>query len=176
MDGVVEPSPAVSGTDRIDRANLTWPERVVIVVALFGAYAPFFFYFLVPSELLSFLLLAVGAVSAIPLAVFSLQALFRLRWKSIFIFALVWALLCLFFVKPVAPQERLRLLGFYVRTRLIGDYLSRCRLIEFTENGVRQAAGSCEGFDRGLFFEDIVYDTTGEFMRPVSQRTQNGSM
>jgi hypothetical protein len=80
-------------------------------------------------------------------------------------------LLCLFFVKPVAPQEWLRVLGFYVRTRLVDDYLSRCRLTEFTENGFKQTAGSCEGFDRGLFFEDIVYDTTGEFMRPVSQRT-----
>src|SRR5262249_10343127 len=133
MTGVTEPSPTFESLDRIDRTNLTWPECIAIGVTLFGVYVPLFFYFLIPSELLSYCLLSLGALSAIPLAVFSLQALVRLRWKSIFIFALVWVLLGLFFITPIAPQEWLRALGFYVRTRLAGDYLSRCRLTEFTE-------------------------------------------
>ena len=47
----------------------------------------------------------------------------------------------------------------------------RCQLTEFIENGVKQTAGRCDGFDRGLYFEHIIYDTTGEFMLPTSQRT-----
>ena len=172
MSGVIEPSVAVDGSGGIDRTHLTWSERITIIVILLAAYAPFFLYFLVPSEALFLCLLVVNIVFAIPLAVFSLQELFHLRWKLISIFVLVWVLLCLSFIGPSVPRDWVRVSGFYVRTRLVDAYRSGCHATEFIENGVKQMAGGCEGFDRGQFFEDIVYDTTGEFMRPVSERTE----
>lgn len=171
MTTEAEPNLAIDSSDRIDRTRLTWPKRITIIITLLGAYAPFFFFFLIPSELLFFGLLAIGAVFAVPLAVFCLQALFRLRWKLVSIFAVVWVLLSLPFIGPSEPLRSMILAGFYIRTLLVDDYRSGCHATEFIENGVTQRIGACEGFDRGEFFEDIVYDTTGEFMRPVSQRT-----
>lgn len=150
---------------------MTWPKGIVIVLCLLGAYAPFYFYFLVPSAMVWLTL--TGVVFLIPLIIFSLEALFRLRWKLISVFAVVWLLLCVPFITSEGPQEWLRVLGFYVKTRLVHDYRSRCRLTDFDENGVKQTAGFCEGFDRGEYFDFVVYDTTGEFMLPVSQRTSN---
>ncbi len=46
-----------------------------------------------------------------------------------------------------------------------------CRLTEFVENGIKQTVGYCRGFDHGTHIIEVVYDTTGEFILPVSQRT-----
>ncbi|MGB9114518.1 hypothetical protein, partial [Bradyrhizobium sp.] len=52
------------------------------------------------------------------------------------------------------------------------EYLSRCRLIEFVENGTKQALGRCDYLGiGGEAVLDVFYDTTGEFVLPVSQRT-----
>ena len=87
------------------------------------------------------------------------------------IFATVWVLLSLPFIGPSEPLRSVILAGFYIRTLLVDDYRSGCHVTEFIEKGVKQRAGYCEGFDYGQSFEDIIYDTTGEFTRPVSQRT-----
>jgi hypothetical protein len=149
---------------------MTWPKWVVIGLVLFGTYGFDFFYFILPSDFL-WLTLA-GFVFWIPLFVFSVGALFRLRWKLISTFAIVWVLLLSPLVFDVwALRYWLRGQGFRVSTLLTREYPSRCRLTEFVENGVKQTAGFCRGFDRGDFFDYIVYDTTGEFIMPVSQRS-----
>ena len=145
MTTEAEPNLAIDSSDRFDRTRLRWPQLIVILAALLGAYAPFFFYFLVESEALSYCLLTVAAMFAVPLAVLSLQALFSRRWKLVSVFALVWVLLSLPFTGPLEPQESLRVLGFYVHTEL-ADYGSRFQLTEFIENGVKQTAGRCDGF------------------------------
>lgn len=107
----------------------------------------------------------------IPLACLSIEALFYRNKKLSIVFALTWLLLVLPFVGVPETREWLRTLGFYARTRLVSDYLAQCRLSDFVENGVKQTAGFCEGFDRGDYFDYVVYDTTGEFIMPASKRT-----
>lgn len=53
------------------------------------------------------------------------------------------------------------------------EYLSRCSLIDFIEDGTKQTVGWCES--RGLYSgygHTVIYDTTGELIRPVNHRTQ----
>jgi len=148
---------------------MTWPKRIAILLTLLGVYGIFFSYFLLPSAMVWCGLTSI--VFLFPLTVFSLEALFTLRWRLISVFSVVWLLLSLPFIVGEGPHEWLRVLGFYVKTRLANDYLSRCRLTDFVENGVKQTAGFCQGFDRGDYFDFVVYDTTGEFVLPVSRRT-----
>jgi hypothetical protein len=150
--------------------KMTWPKRVVIIVLLICFYSPAFFSFLYPS--VGFWPLLVAALLLFPLLGFSVEALVRLRWKQLAVFAIVWLLIVLPFTN-VGPQPRdwVRTLGFFVNTRLAGDYLSACRLTEFTEKEIKQTIGVCEVFYREQFYDFVVYDTTGELMLPVAQRT-----
>lgn len=175
MSGLIGPSleqsPVVDGSDRFDRTGLTWPKRIIIALAPLALYAAFFFHFLIDSNMLGLCLLATSALLAIPLAVFLLQALLRRHWKLVSIYAFVLVLLCVPFTETVGPHVWLRSLGFYVRTQSFGDYRSACRLTDFIEDGVKQTAGACEAFDGGEQYELIIYDTTGEWMRPPPQRS-----
>jgi hypothetical protein len=92
----------------------------------------------------------------IPLFLFSLGAVFSRRWELISIFAIVWMLLSplvsplvssLVLVDAWELRYWLRGQGFRVRTLLTKDYLSKCKLTEFIENGNKQAVGWCEGGD-----------------------------
>jgi hypothetical protein len=170
MIGVIETSLAADDSEKTDRTRLTWP-KLHDRRRVGGALHSLFPFFLIPSDALSGFLFMVSVVFAIPLVVFSLQALFRRRWKLMSIYALVWVLLCVPFTRYSGPHHWLRVLGFYVHTRLVGDYLSICQLTEFVENGVKQTAGVCGGFNRSESIDGIIYDTTGEIMQPVSQRT-----
>jgi hypothetical protein len=116
-------------------------------------------------------LFVMGLTLLIPLFVFSLAAMLKLRWKLISIFAIVWVLLVAPFVGFNAPLRWMGGFGFQLRTLLAQNYLSGCRLTEFVENGVKQTVGFCRAFDRGTHFDVVVYDTTGEFVLPASQRT-----
>jgi hypothetical protein len=150
---------------------MTWPKRVVTVVALLGLYGSEFFYFLLPTAFWWLIFIA-GLVCWIPLFHFSLGAVFRRRWKLISIFAIVWVLLSPVFLGVWAPRIWLRGQGFHVRTLLTKDYLSRCKLTEFVENGIKQTVGWCEGGSLTYdYFDFIVYDTTGNSALPVSQRS-----
>jgi len=149
---------------------MTWPKWVVIVVVLLGLYGANFLYFLLPSAFL-WLTLA-GLVFWIPLFLFSLDALFRRRWKLISIFTIVWVLLSPLFLGVWAPRYWLRGQGFHVSVLLTNDYLSGCKLSDFVENGTKQTVGLCGGGgDRGGYFDYVVYDTTGDSTLPVSERS-----
>jgi hypothetical protein len=149
---------------------MTWPKRMVIVGLLLCGYGDIFFSFLYPPAI--FWLLPMAAVLLFPLFVFSLEAVIGLRWRLLAIFAVVWLLVLLPFTN-VEPQPRdwVRNLGFFVKTSLVDDYLSGCRLTQFIENRVKQTIGVCEVFDRGQIFDLVMYDTTGESILPIAQRT-----
>jgi len=127
-------------------------------------------YFLLPGAFL-WLTLA-GIVFWIPLFVFSVGALFRLRWKVISIFAIVLVLLLAPLLLDVwAPRYWLRGQGFRVSMLLTREYPFGCKLTEFVENGVKQTVGFCRVLGRGEIFDYIVYDTTGALFLPASQRS-----
>src|SRR5260221_9241680 len=147
---------------------MTWPKCVVIIVVLLGLYGANFLYFLLPGAF-SWLSLA-GLVFWVPLFIFSLESLFKRRWKLVSIFAVVWVLLSPVFLNVWAPRYWLRGQGFHLSSLLNKEYFSGCKLTEFVENGIKQAVGFCGGGDRGDYFDYVVYDTTSESALPVSQR------
>lgn len=147
---------------------MVWPKRIVIAIALLTLYGSHLCYFLAPNITLG--LLVVSLVLLIPLLIFVVEALYGRQWRVVTILAVVWCLVGLpFFVRSVPNWISHQ--GFRVLTWLSHDYRSRCRLTDFVENSVKQTAGFCEGFDRGEYFDFVVYDTTGEFLLPVAQRT-----
>lgn len=147
---------------------VTWPKWIVITVALFGVIGSHFLEYLLPSVV--FWLFLTGLIALLPLLVFSLEALFKRRWRSVAIFAMVWLLVSL----PLSSRATvvwLRAQSFHLLTLLDRDYLSKCKLSDFVEGGVKQTVGFCEGFDRGDHFDFVVYDTAGEVVWPAAQRT-----
>ncbi|WP_024514567.1 hypothetical protein [Bradyrhizobium sp. Tv2a-2] len=159
----------MSPTGSWEGQSITWSKRILIFLALFGLYGGDFFYFLVPP--LGYWLPIITLVLAMPLAFVFLAAIFKRRWKLATVFALAWALVGIHFAGSRAASEWVRVQGFRLHTLLVRDYSSGCDLTEFVENGVKQSTGTCEGFDRGNYFDVIVYDTTGEFVLPAAQRT-----
>ena len=149
---------------------MTWPKCVVIVVVLLGLYGANFLYFLLPAAF--FWLSVAGLVFWIPLFLFSLEALFKRRWKLVSIFAVVWVLLSPIVFNVWAPRFWLRGQGFHLSTLLTKEYFSTCKLTEFFENGTKQALGLCAGGgDQGSYYDYVVYDTTSNSALPVSQRS-----
>jgi hypothetical protein len=151
-----------------DDGYVTWPKWIVIGVALFGVFGSHFLEYLLPSVV--FWLFLAGLIALLPLLIFSLEALFKRRWRSVAIFAIVGMLACL----PLSSRATviwLRGQGFHFLTLLDGDYLAKCKLSDFVEGGIKQTVGFCEGFDRGDHFDFVVYDTAGEVVLPVPQRT-----
>ncbi|CCE04120.1 membrane hypothetical protein [Bradyrhizobium sp. STM 3843] len=142
---------------------------ISIAIPLLDVYGGMFCYFFAPAAL-TWLFFA-SLLFVVPLACLSIEALFCRYRKWSTAFALTWLLLVLPFAGVPETREWLRTLGFYARTQLVSDYMSQCRLSEFIESGVTQTAGFCEGFDRGDYFDYVVYDTSGEFILPASRRT-----
>lgn len=152
---------------------MIWPAAAIrcivllFVVLTFGSAA--FLNLVWPSA--SFLLALASAAVAIPLLIFSLEALFRFRWRWVVIFTAVWLVV----IPPFFGFSELTLWlsaqGFHLRTLFTRDYLASCRLVEFVEDGAKQSAGVCEGIDEGSLFEMIVYDTSKQVILPVVQRT-----
>lgn len=149
--------------------NMKWFRGISIAVPLLDAYGGMFCYFFAPTALVWLFFAAL--LFLIPLICLSVEALFYRNKKLSIVFALTWLLLVLPYVGVPETREWLRVLGFYAKTKLVSDYSSRCRLSDFVENGVVQTAGFCQSFDRGDYFDYIVYDTTGEFILPASERT-----
>ncbi len=151
---------------------MTWPRRIAIVVivgAVLGPCGLEFFYFLYPpiADWSDW----AGALCLAPPLLLSLGALIKLRWEWIAIFAVAWSLIFLPALGVVAPFEWLSHQGFHIRTLLDQNYLSKCRLIDFAENGKAQKVGFCEHFDHLEICDFIMYDTTGQFVLPASRRT-----
>ena len=107
-----------------------------------------------------------------------LGALFRFwrRWKEVAIFLAVGAVVLLPYYRLAylldAPAGALVTIAFRIHASPIEEYLARCDLVRFSENGSEQSVGECERFGAGNEYAVAVfYDSTGEFILPVSQRT-----
>jgi len=136
-------------------------------------YALPFLTYLLPT--VSYWLLLISFACWIPLFFFSLSALFRRSWKAVAIFSATWMLAFLHFaeLEPVGQfRFWLYVQGFRIHVAPVEDYLSKCRLTEFIERGVKQKVGECEASGSSDTVVYVVfYDTTGELALPVSQRT-----
>jgi signal transduction histidine kinase len=107
-----------------------------------------------------------------------LGALFRFwrRWKEVAILLAIGAVVLLPYYRLAylikIPAAALVTIAFRVHSYPVAEYLARCNLIQFNEHGSEQSLGQCERF--GVGNEDAVavfYDSTGEFILPVSQRS-----
>jgi ABC-type transport system involved in multi-copper enzyme maturation permease subunit len=102
-----------------------------------------------------------------------LGALFRRRWKETAIILAIGSVVFLPFYRLNVSFSWLRALAFRLHASPIEEYLSRCKLVQFTENGIKQSVGICErlGLSSDEEYEAIVYDSTGQVMLSASQRT-----
>lgn len=151
---------------------LSWLRYAVIAVAMLGFYGSEFFYFI--SEPIFGWLQRISDWMLIPLFLFSLEALIRLRWKWVSIFVLMWMLLFLFNLGVEAPVHWLNGQGFHVHTLLDGNYLSKCRRSDFLDDkGNQQTVGFCEQIDHGWFCDYIAYDPAAQLALGPWQRTPN---
>jgi hypothetical protein len=108
----------------------------------------------------------------VALLVLFLHALWRRRWKQLAILCAILAVVFLPYYDAPPPFKWLYVRAFRIHASPLEDYLARCRLIAFVENGVEQKLGRCESFGTaGDVTVCIFYDTSGEFVLPVSQRT-----
>ncbi len=115
--------------------------------------------------------LAVAKYVLIPLFFLSLTALLRRRWKTLAVLSATWLFTFLPFLGIKEQFIWIRAQGFALHASPLEDYLSRCKLIEFVENSVKQAVCPCEGSWTGDVENTVFYDTSGEFVLPVSRRT-----
>jgi hypothetical protein len=117
-------------------------------------------------------LVGVYFVCLLALLAFFLGTLFRRRWDEVPIFLAIWAVVLFPIYGDRAPLRWLYVEAFRIHASPIEEYLSRCKLIEFVESGVKQVLGRCEGLGiGGEAVLEVFYDTTGQFVLPVSQRT-----
>jgi hypothetical protein len=142
---------------------------LLLLIALISPYASAFLTYLLPD--LSDGFYEIRWMCWIFVFFLSLSALFQQQWKAIAIFSAAWAWLFLTPYQFEKPSDWLLGEGFRIHASAIGDYLSRCRLVAFTENDVKQTVGLCDGVDKGTVFYNVYYDTTGEFALSPFQRT-----
>lgn len=106
------------------------------------------------------------------LSVLFLGALFGRRWKEIAIFCAMSPVVLLPYLGLNEPLRWFRVEGFRFYVSPVQKYKSNCKLIEFLEKGARQQLGVCERrWQIGGGTLTVIYDTTGELMLPLSQRT-----
>jgi len=100
-----------------------------------------------------------------------LGALLFRRWKEVTIFFGIWAVVLMPIYGPRELPRWVYVEAFRRHASPIEEYLSRCKLVEFVENGAKQKVGVCER--QGLPGDGVltvVYDTTGQLMLSASQR------
>lgn len=117
-------------------------------------------------------LLRLYFVCLFALLIIFLGSLRRRRTNEIFVFIAVWAVVLFPFYGSRAPFLWLSAQAFRIHTSPLEQYLSRCKLVDFVENGRKQMLGRCDN----LAIEDevvlqVFYDSTGEFERQPSQRS-----
>lgn len=143
----------------------------LLVAAVAGPYVSAFLVYPLPE--LSDSLYDLSWLCWFIIVFISLGVLLLRRWIAVGVFAAAW--IWLFFGPSYGPNETrywLIKLGFRFHAFPVEDYLSRCKLVEFTENDSRQTVGFCEGTGMMSPVDDLVYyDSTGEFGLPPSQRT-----
>jgi hypothetical protein len=90
------------------------------------------------------------------------------------------ATLLFIFAPNFAESENanwLMTLGFRIHASPIEQYLTTCRMSEFTENGVKQSIGDCErdfyevGFPAALAYVHVIYDPSRNLLKPEAERT-----
>lgn len=150
-----------------DRSTIKYLLVALIVVSWMGMSLLAFSFPSLPDRLLDLYF-----VCLLGLFVFFLGALFRRRWDEVAIFFAIWAVVLFPCYGASGSLRWLYVQAFRIHASPVDEYLSRCKLIEFVENGSKQVLGRCG--DLGIGGEavlDVFYDTTGEFVLPVSQRT-----
>jgi len=117
-------------------------------------------------------LIWVWLICLFALFVLFVSDLVRRRWKQLAIFLTIWAFVLLPFYGNEVSFRWLYVEAFRIHISPLEEYLSRCKLVEFVENGVNQKVGVCERHgEPGNITRTLLYDTTGELALPPSQRT-----
>lgn len=112
-----------------------------------------------------------GCVFAVPLS--ALWALIRRRWSTLAIFCFPMFVILLGAYGVTQPGHWLRATGFRIHASPIEQYLSRCRLAAFVEDGKKQQVGECDGIPTsGITWNVVIYDTAGQIILPRAQRTR----
>lgn len=113
------------------------------------------------------------------------------------IIAMFWLFVCAFQSKPRSAPVLLATLviiqavgmietrtsagligfGFRIHASPVEQYLATCRMFDFTESGEKHVVGECEGqayepgFPPGLGYLTVIYDPTGNLLKPASERS-----
>jgi hypothetical protein len=102
------------------------------------------------------------------LFVCALLALIGRKWNTLAIFCVAFAVILLH-----QPGHWLRATGFRIHASPIEEYLAQCRLVSFEEDGKKQQVGECQGIPTSdITWDTVVYDTTGQLVLPLAQRTE----
>lgn len=143
------------------------PATVPVACLYLSSFLEFSF-----SELSDWLFLLF--VLCLPVMLFlTLRRLFQRRWKESVMLLAAGALIFLPAFGVGEPLQWVRSLGFRLHISPVEQYLSGCRLIDFFENDTRRTVGECES--HGMYSGHaltVIYDPSGEILKPVSQRTQ----
>jgi hypothetical protein len=146
--------------------SLKYILTVTILACLFGTAVLTFAFPSLPERLLE-----IAVVCFLVLFVSSLGALFRRRWRELAIYLVIWPVVLLPLYKSDA-RHWLYVEAFRVHVSPIEEYLSKCELFEFVQNGTKQRVGRCERESvANEIIRDVFYDTSGQFELPVAQRT-----
>lgn len=113
------------------------------------------------------------------------------------IIAMLWLFVCVFQSKPRSAPILLATLviiqavgmieaqssggligfGFRIHASPVEQYLATCRMFDFTDGGEKHIIGACEsqpyepGFPPGLAYLAVIYDPTGNLLKPESERS-----
>jgi hypothetical protein len=113
------------------------------------------------------------------------------------IIAILWLIICAFLPRPLSAPILLATLviiqtarmideqlegglvglGFRIHASPIEQYLAKCQMFDFVENGEKHAIGFCEssvfdmGFPASQASLSVMYDPTRNFLKPDSQRS-----
>jgi hypothetical protein len=103
----------------------------------------------------------------------ALSALIRRRWSTFAVLCFLFVVIFLGAYGVTQPGYWLRATGFRIHASPIEQYLSRCRLVAFVEDGKKQQVGECEDIPTSsITWNAVIYDTTGQLVLPRAQRTR----
>lgn len=160
-------APLPASRRKLSRSNVKLALVVLVVASWIGSSLLAFSF---PS--FSDRLVSIYFIWLLALFVLFIGDLVRRRWKQLAIFLAIWAFVLLPFYVHTSPFRWFYVEALRIHTSPLEEYLSRCKLIEFVENGANQKVGVCERHGQwGDVTRTLLYDTTGELASPLSQRT-----
>jgi energy-coupling factor transporter transmembrane protein EcfT len=141
----------------------------VVPPAVVTLLAPLLWYVTAVSSVI--LTMAVIYVSA--LACWAVIALLHGSWRSAAVYTLPFILAVILRFSGT-PYVFLQGAGFHAKISPAALYVQKCMPKTFSEDGRQQAVGLCEIMNRTWsdVSDYIVYDTSGESVRPAEMRTQ----